>query len=356
MSSSSKIEWTDATWNPLLGCTHVSSGCKECYAAALAAGRLRNRPEYEGLAVRRNGRAAFTGKIRLLPERLDQPLRWRKPRRVFVNSMSDLFHPDVPLDFIDRVFAVMALAPRHTFQVLTKRPERMAEYLTDREEAVRDAVAFDALDLLGPAAAAAAERMGGTWEPPQIDGEGRVELAGYFDGVQFDWPLPNVWLGTSIENQATADERIPHLLEVPAAVRFLSCEPLLGPIDLGLPAEIHWVIVGGESGPKARPMHPDWARSIRDQCINGGVPFHFKQWGEWISHPVAIVYDPAMLGGRAAQWSNYRWSVQALEAGQIDRTLLLGDHVAERVGKKAAGRELDGRPWNEEPAVFEVSS
>lgn len=290
MGDKSHIQWTDATWNPLTGCTRVSSGCDNCYAARQAAGRLKNTPAYEGLAtITPSGRAAFNGKIRLLPDRLDQPLRWRKPRRVFVNSMSDLFHPGVPDDFVDRVFAVMALAGRHTFQVLTKRPERAAEYLSDPE--VRHRMARVA-----------------PWFSEDGDRSHDAILFG-------DWPFPNVWLGTSVENQAAADERIPHLLRTPAAVRFLSCEPLLGPVDLSwwletldreaaglvddplaasllqssmreglasaptLGERLHWVIIGGESGPRARSFDIAWARSLIGQCHAAGVPAFVKQLG-----------------------------------------------------------------------------
>jgi protein gp37 len=343
MSGKSSIEWTEATWNPLTGCTLVSEGCRNCYAARDAAGRLSHLPEYQGLAVKRGGRPVFTGEVRLHPDRLDQPLRWKRPRHVFVNSMSDLFHESVPFDFIDQVFAVMALAPQHTFQVLTKRPERMREYFRNvsEHEPVRMRVSgwmhvFDESML-------ESDRMG----PEQ-------------------WPLPNVWLGTSVEDQATADKRFPHLLATPAAVRFLSCEPLLGKVDLAKTVtewmktvpdtnreELHWVIVGGESGPRARPMHPDWARLLRDQCIVAGIPFFFKQWGEWECGP--IVEDESILGGRAGLLAcgQHRVSVKAIEKGIRlgSRFAVVGDHVAHRVGKKAAGRELDFEIWDEMPVV-----
>lgn len=237
MSATSTIEWTEKTWNPLTGCTRVSAGCDNCYAARQAATRLKNTDAYKGLAVMTpSGRAAFTGTIRLLHDRLEDPLHWRKPARVFVNSMSDLFHPDVPFDFIDRVFAVMMGARQHTFQVLTKRPERMAQYVNER-----------------------------------------------LFGIE---PLPNVWLGTSCEDQAAADERIPHLLRTPAAVRFLSCEPLLGPIQFPLRSNgsvfwhgINWVIAGGESGPGSRPCNIEWIESIIAHCQAAGVPTFVKQLG-----------------------------------------------------------------------------
>lgn len=250
MSDHSRIEWTNATWNPTVGCTHVSPGCDNCYAARLASGRLAHTARYAGLAV--DGR--FTGEVRLVPEVLSKPLRWREPRRVFVNSMSDLFHDAIPDEYIAEVFAVMLLSPQHTFQVLTKRHARMRALLSSK--AFRDAVWADACAY--------------------------TTLGFTADRFTDAWPLPNVWVGVSVEDQKWADIRVPALLDTPAAVRFLSCEPLLGPIDLASYIGgrlISWVIVGGESGPRARPMHPDWARSLRDQCTAAGVPFFFKQAG-----------------------------------------------------------------------------
>lgn len=313
MSENSAIEWCDATWNPVLGCAKVSEGCRRCYAIPQAWMKQSNpsakvREAYSGLVEKRtDGSLNWTGRVNLVSERLELPLTWKKPKRIFVNSLSDLFHEAVPDEFIDRVFATMAMTD-HTFLVLTKRPHRMSRYLTNslRESAVIEAMDDD------------------------------------YDAVpagQWAWPLPNVWVGTSTEDQRTADERIPHLLRVPAPVRFLSCEPLLGPVDLRsipdpsapgawrfdalaggwyLPASedgypevtgdgpdmgglISWVIVGGESGPNARPLDLDWARSLRDQCVSAGVAFHFKQ-----------------VGGRTP---------------------------------KAGGRELDGRTWDEFPPV-----
>ena len=291
----SSIEWTEKTWNPVVGCTPVSPGCLNCYAARMARRQeAMGTPGYEPrthhgfpesrtirIAEVRGGRPVFTGEVRCLPERLEEPLRWRKPRLVFVNSMSDLFHEAVPFEFVDRVFAVMALCPQHTFQVLTKRPERMAEYMGVRV-GICGVRRFDRFKEAG--------RHGG------VLGSAHFEISGG-QGACFDWPLSNVWLGTSTENQATADERIPHLLRCPAAVRFLSVEPMLGPVDLsaffggqyvGLPGDvvhsnynfgIGWVICGGESGPGARPFDVAWARSLRDQCKAAGVPFFMKQLG-----------------------------------------------------------------------------
>ena len=214
MSDGSAIEWTDATWNPVRGCTKISPGCKHCYAETFAE-RFRGVP----------GHPFEQGfDLRLVPDALELPLRWRSPRRIFVNSMSDLFHEDVPEAFVRQVFEVMRLASPHAFQVLTKRSARMAE-LTK------------------------------TLVVPE-----------------------NVWMGVSIENEDYTS-RIDDLMRVPAKVRFLSIEPLLGPIRRLSLHGIHWVIVGGESGPRARPMDPAWVRSIRDQCAKAGVPFFFKQWG-----------------------------------------------------------------------------
>lgn len=214
MSDGSAIEWTDATWNPVRGCTKISPGCKHCYAETFAE-RFRGVP----------GHPFEQGfDLRLVPDALELPLRWRSPRRIFVNSMSDLFHEDVPETFVRQVFDVMRLASQHAFQVLTKRSARMAE-------------------------------LARTLDVPN-----------------------NVWMGVSIENEDYTS-RIDDLMRVPAKVRFLSIEPLLGPIRRLSLDGIHWVIVGGESGPRARPMDPGWVRSIRDQCAEAGVPFFFKQWG-----------------------------------------------------------------------------
>jgi len=256
-----KIEWCDMTWNPVIGCTPVSGGCRNCFAArdALRLGANPNTPYYAGLATKTaDGRPVFTGEVRCLEDRLEQPLRWRKPRRIFVNSMSDLFHPDMPDEFIDQVFAVMALAPQHTFQVLTKRPERLAGYMV---KGVANRIDRAVMRIQG-------------WDPSAIDRARAI-------------PLPNVWFGVSAENQKTADERIPLLLQTPAAKRFVSCEPLLEPIELERgraylvhsDAEIDWVIVGGESGPRARPTDVDWVRDIVAQCRATEIPVFVKQLG-----------------------------------------------------------------------------
>jgi protein gp37 len=326
MSDRSGIEWTDATWNPVTGCTKVSPGCDHCYAATFAE-RWRGVPGHHF----ENG---FD--LTLRPDKLTLPMSWRAPRRIFVNSMSDLFHADVPEDYIASVFAVMAATPQHTYQVLTKRHARMRALLRSPDFTRR---VTDHLAIL------ARHRDGG--QP-------------VMDPIALAWPLPNVWLGVSVEDQRWADIRVPVLLDTPAAVRFLSCEPLLGRLDLGRwlgiehydsfgwgeellaalagrvgPAGgLHWVIVGGESGHRARPMDPEWVRDLREQCQAARVPFLFKQWGQWAPTGQLGVGD-------------------SREPGR----LLVGDPIDEhgqrvemrRVGKHAAGRVLDGLTWDEFP-------
>ncbi|MEB3103055.1 DUF5131 family protein [Ferviditalea candida] len=499
MSDKTKIEWADATWNPITGCTKVSEGCRNCYAMILAE-RFRGTPGH----YYENG---FD--ITLRPDKLDQPLKWKRPRRIFVNSMSDLFHEQVPFDFIDQVFAIMALASHHTFMVLTKRPERMLEYCSNPQTPFRVARQVDvisAIKCLGdeeirpisgyPGYFASShgyiysEKRGrrkrmkpdigeqghqrvqlhregagrygdrllvhriilemfvGT--PPTPDAQGRHRdgnpgnnavsnllwgdqgenwsdskrhgsyrrysklthqqvteirlrhdtgesneaLAREFDvsatqirnitsGAQWsvetpiEWPLRNCWKGISVENQKAADERIPLLLQTPAAVRFLSCEPLLGPVDLerhlnggktldewkaralsGVDPygfrppypRIHWDIVGGESGPRARPMHPEWVRSIRDQCQAAGVPFFFKQWGEW--SPWYGDEDDDCPCGKEHEGNEHcskmhfwGYTGSGGPAGYEPRGIV----CSYRVGKKSAGRLLGGREWNDFP-------
>ena len=355
------IEWTDRTWNPVTGCTKVSAGCDNCYA--------------ETIAHRFAGTAAFPHgfDVRVRAERVNAPLTWRNRARVFVNSMSDLFHADVDQAWIADIFAVMAAARRHTFQVLTKRHARMRSLLSDP-------------------VFVANVRKG-------AHGKGLPDEA-------WQWPLPNVWLGVSVENQRWADIRIPALLETPAAVRFLSCEPLLGPVDLkqavrtmgserghGLSMSfvhaggccrkfhgIDWAIVGGESGPKARAMHPDWARQIRDACDAAEVPFFFKQWGEWGPAPFQVrVCDPeigwqgtdeelaAAKRDSEARGATHVHTGNWLEKDgereywlheighkpwSLERCALPdGTAAIRRWGKKRAGRELDGQTHDAFPVV-----
>lgn len=298
-----KIEWATDTWNPITGCTPISEGCQNCYAKRMSK-RLAGRcgyPEDDPFAVT------------LHPDKLGQPLRWKKPRRVFVCSMGDLFHPDVDFSSIRRIWATMTTYPRqHTYLILTKRPERMKQFFE--------------------------------WMEKQ---EFQVETT---------WE--NIWLGVTAENQQRADERIPILLQIPAAKRFVSIEPMLGPVDINrwtketctncggigrvpnhphIPAHMcqrckgtgkvsyprfDWVICGGETGPGARPMHPDWVRSLRDQCQAAGVPFFFKSWGDWYPDRKGLYHAPSAI---------------------------FGDTVVHKLGKKAAGRLLDGQEWEQHP-------
>jgi protein gp37 len=297
MSDNSKIEWTGASWPVTAGCDHVSAGCDNCYAAQLTSGRLRHRPEYAGLAEH----GKFNGTVRCLPERLDWPLHWRKPRRIFVCSMSDLFHESVPDEFIACVFVVMAVTPQHTYQLLTKRHGRMRSLLSSPEFQVQyfTAAASRGWDLEGT-----------------------------------PWPLPNVWLGVSAEDQKWTDIRVPALLDTPAAVRFISAEPLLGPIDLGVtdhrdhdrdvdgtgwghvcldcstddedvrwfiydqPSGIDWVIAGGESGPRSRPCELEWLRSLHLQCALAGIPYFCKQLGSVLGRELGA----GLKGGDWSAW------------------------------------------------------
>ena len=359
MSQLSRIEWTEATWNPVTGCSKVSPGCKHCYA-------LREWPRLSA-----NPKTVYFDRefadVMCHPERLIDPLRWNKPRKVFVNSMSDLFHEDVPFEFIDRVFAIMALSQQHTFQVLTKRAERMANYMKsltfNKEHQQRVA---DAAEALGYAIGPGLEAIHlGRLQKAVCSLS--VDSAHYLRQALLG-TLPNVWMGVSIENQETADERMPFLLQTPAAVRWISMEPLIGPVSFrwakwvdhdalqeergkvweldGLEG-IHWVVLGGESGPKARPMHPLWVRAIRDQCENAAVPFFFKQWGEWV--PRSDCFHTFEDGKSCADYDPgaTRWPcIKLTEEGNNGRDLsheFEGETAyMQRTGKKFAGRLLDG--------------
>lgn len=293
MGDKTKIGWTDATWPVVTGCTHLSEGCDHCFAAKLTGGRLRHLPAYEGLAE--HGR--FNGTVRLLPDRLDWPAHWRNPRRVFVSDMADLFHQDVPDGYIARVWDVMGRNQQHTYQVLTKRHARMRTWLTRWADQCGDHAGDKASGMppmpRGPEAVRAAYSSGrGRLFADMLDSMGQppegcaYSLYDWMEGQRF-WgrELFNVWCGVSAENQHWADIRIPSLLATPAAVRFVSCEPLLGPIDLHLPRVrvpshvqgIRWVIVGAESGPGHRPMDIVWLESIVSQCRDAGVPVYVKQ-------------------------------------------------------------------------------
>lgn len=368
MADGTKIEWTDATWNPITGCSVVSPGCTNCYAMKLAGTRMKFHWSREGLTRDSKAGPVWTGEVRFNDEWLTQPLRWAKARLVFVCAHGDLFAEGVPDAWIDRVFAVMALAPRHTFQVLTKRADRMRTYLS--AEGVRGRIARAVTDLLIAGRVPTATVAGiEAWPVVSI---GDVDLPDDLD--MRVWPLPNVWAGVSVEDQDRARERVPVLVDTPAAVRWISAEPLLGPVDLTdievggdgsmdalkprtwgaeveqwrgssdtwqedfldwyslqeMPADsdlaeamhptLDWIVVGGESGDGARPMHPDWARSLRDQCAKAGVPFLFKQWGEYVTE-VQSPEDIVLPGTSTEFWRD--------------------EAPAYRVGKKAAGRLLD---------------
>lgn len=304
----SKIEWCDETWNPVRGCNRVSPGCRHCYAEAIAARFSGPGQSFEGYARRVGGEPRWTGKVDLLPHKLAEPLSWRKPRRVFVNSMSDLFHEDLTTEQIAAVFAVMAAAPSHTFQVLTKRPERARAWFGELE----------AQPGMVPHASVRGCVLALAKQWPRGEQPDRIMevIRSLSDGVQEPppWPLPNVWLGTSVEDQATADERIPHLRGCPAAVRFVSYEPALGPVsfkDGPLDPEastmgpwvdlsgIHQVIAGGESGPGARPCDIQWFRDVRDECREAGVAFFMKQVG---ARPVVPADEEVLDWGTYVGW------------------------------------------------------
>lgn len=372
MADRSKIEWTDATWNPVRGCSRVSPGCGGpgdaggCYAEELAARFSGTNTKtgapmwghgYASMVPRAGGGVAYrwTGKVGLVHSMLDLPLRWRKPRMIFVNSTSDLFHERLPRSDIALVVAHIVASYWHAHQVLTKRPQRARELFNDPafwEEVEAYVHALDAeaeeRGLYDPLA-----RRTDDWRAcvPEVDEQN---------------PPPNLWLGTSVEDQERADQRIPILLETPAATRFLSIEPLLGPVTLHpkdkiwemlsqwyskdgfddtgsqpprernttLLPNVDWVICGGESGEKARPMHPDWVRSLRDECARASIPFFFKQWGEW----APTEDDADELIGVDPEVAEHDCAFSMLDAQRM-----------RRVGKARAGHMLDGRPHQEFP-------
>jgi protein gp37 len=293
-----KIEWTEETWNPITGCTKVSPGCTHCYAERMAR-RLAGRYGYP--------EAPHQFDVTLHEDRLEQPFSWRKPTTGFVCSMGDLFHRDVPDEWIDRVWATMLLCPQHTFQVLTKRAERLPRYLSRIEH--------------DPDFPNTSLRYARVLQAARVIRAKRPDLLRVPISDPAICPGRNIWLGVTAEDQLRADERIPLLLQAPAAIRFVSIEPMLGPVDLrqahemaydhGVPAtrRLSWVICGGETGPGARPVHPDWVRDLRDQCVAAGVPFFFKKWG----------------GPQGQGWV-------------ID-------------GKLYSGHLIDGQEWREMPAV-----
>lgn len=361
MGGKTTIEWTDKTWNPVTGCTKVSRGCKNCYAERLfprvySKDVVAIRP-LDGGGENGGERPRQFTDIRLHEDRLKQPMKWREPSRIFVNSMSDLFHEGVPNEFVDQVFAIMALCPLHTFQVLTKRPERMRDYMARLVDGGRRL--GSALAALGIDGVVNRIMLASAFGVPSISRRGEPPYS----------PSPNVWLGVSCEDQETADERIPLLLQTPAAVRFISAEPLLGAIDLRehlwtttgdfrthhgkrqiklvkRDVTLDWVIAGGESGPNARPMHPSWARTLRDQCRDAGVAYFFKQWGAWEI---------------ASTENGHHWSVmpdtdiRATWVGVNGKTYNpsapdgLDCYAMARVVKKKSGHALDGEVIQEYP-------
>lgn len=377
MADASHIEWTDATWNIITGCSVVSPGCTHCYAMRLAGTRMKHEPTREGLTIDTKAGPVWNGQVRFNANWLDQPLRWSKPRKIFVCAHGDLFHDGVTDEWLDQVFAVMTVATQHTFQILTKRADRMKAYV----QSLRDQPRFLRLN-----------------EHEQV-------WAPYEGGVP-----KNIWLGVSVEDQTRADERIPALLDTPAAIRWISAEPLLGRVDLGgiqapryvdedhdtdwkfdclgtgdmywydcgdgfsetgdgpdRPHAIDWVVVGGESGTGARPMHVQWARQLRDQCAAADVPFLFKQWGAWA--PVCAIdvnalndrlYHPApkRLGPEATRRPRTAQTVLHSNGDRFDDVAAWGAYQAGsgamlhfEIGKSLAGRLLDGAAHDGYPEV-----
>jgi len=366
MADRTSIEWTDATWNVVNGCSVISPGCTNCYAMKLAGTRLRNIDSRKGLTVETKAGPVWTGEVRVNWGIIEQPLSWSRPRKIFANAHGDLFHVGVSIDTIAQIFGTAVAAHHlrgHIFQFLTKRADRQREILNsplfwELVNATASAIVMERTDPLN-----------------RRSDHARATLRDY----DADSPPPGIWLGTSVEDQKRADERIPHLIATPAAIRFLSCEPLLGPVDLtrvqrfpDTPKEfinaiagrmwtdqnelpnpdprwdypgmrfsgggrgIDWVIAGGESGPGARAMHPDWARSLRDQCAAAGVPFHFKQWGNWA---------PSEDGGRCIALDGMNMPNLEPNGSNGDGTVRIT-----MVGKKTAGRLLDGVEHNGFPS------
>lgn len=331
MAETSSIEWTDATWNPITGCSVVSPGCTNCYAMKLAGTRLQHHPSRAGLTVDTKAGPVWTGEVRFNEAWLDQPLRWRRSRRIFVCAHGDLFHESVTDEMIDQVFAIMALAPHHTFQVLTKRSARMRAYMADRAGKLARFM-IDEYLLKAPDAPAKGRSLHLAWPVKSV---GDIDAPD--DVTMAQWPLPNVWLGISAEDQPRFEERWSDLQATSAAVRYISFEPLIGPILATAErlAGLHWAIIGGESGPDARPLHPDWARLILKSCEDAGAAVFFKQWGAW-----------APCRSNDGDWPT--------DAGAFIRLTYEGRRAdsgwpMQRVGKKHAGRLLDGVEHNAMP-------
>jgi protein gp37 len=336
VSDNTKIEWADATVNAINGCSLASPGCTNCYAMRLAGTRMKHHPTRAGLTKDTKVGPVWTGNVRLHEPALLQPLRWKRPRRIFWNAHGDLFHENVPDEWIDRVFAVCALTPWHTHMILTKRSARMREYLSIR---------------------------GGDWmiKWPDANPPGSLPVSrheqrlamqgkGWPDAtIRPVFPLQNVWLGVSVEDQARADERREDFRNTPAAVKFVSYEPALGPVDWAGWEFVQQIIAGGESGQNARPSHPDWFRTTRDWCAPNEIAFFFKQWGEWATVFDRDREDPdwRYCGRWEREYPKGRWHNLAGGTGfHGDRVLYVTP-----VGKARAGRLLDGIEHNGTPEV-----
>lgn len=333
MGAKTNIAWTDATWNPTTGCSHVSAGCSGCYAERMAP-RLHAMGQTDAYTTLPWTAQNAKENVFLHPDRLQLPMSWKKPKRIFVNSMSDVFHERIPVEFIVKIFQTMANCPQHIFQILTKRPERMQKILSD--ESFWQQIPH----VLG--------------KPPVMNARGFYYKPECYNPMDFK-ALKNVHLGTSAEDERWYQERWPYVVNTPAFVRWLSLEPLLGPIELSIGRfnQIDWVVVGGESGPRARPMNPAWARALRDECQMRRIPFHFKQWGEWA--PMSEEREgyiraeaPDDMVDRVIFPNGAHMFVIINGNNGIDATLI------HRYGKMAAGRELDGRTWDEWPDMAHI--
>lgn len=367
MADKSKIEWTDATWNPFVGCQVKSPGCTNCYAMRSVAPRLANNPatpHYHGTVKKVNGKYVWTGKIGIASDEVFlKPLRWRRSRHIFVNSTSDLFHPNVPDEVRDRVFAIMALCPQHEFQILTKHPERAVEYLGV---------------LLGNNTVGRCGRQGRflyaarTMAPLPSPFTMQIVCPLLHEGAEEQlllehyrlqkardharaWPLPNVLIGTSVERQQEADERRPHLARIAEMGwrTFVSYEPALGHVDWTGWEFIVWLISGGESGADARPSHPDWHRAARDFCAANNIPYHFKQWGEWVPGEFGQPPDAFFQNGTWMDANLFPdWDdpeTKKIWDDGMDFDVELTQAFFKKVGKKASGRLLDGIEHNGMP-------